>query len=118
MTRIRFFGKSRQVAAKAALAALLIVVAGLFMHCASAGESRSRAVRIMPLGDFLTLGEENISTYRRYLYKKLVENGYSVDFVGTQKMTSGHVDAAMSGSLVGDKAKDYDGDSEGYCLGS
>ncbi|MBN2842053.1 MAG: hypothetical protein JXM68_03130, partial [Sedimentisphaerales bacterium] len=47
----------------------------------------SAAVRIMPLGDSITEGVSGSSDstgYRRSLYRSLVSQGYSVDFVGSQ----------------------------------
>lgn len=45
------------------------------------------SIKIMPLGNSITAGKgsTNHSGYRRELYKKLVENGYDIDFVGTQQ---------------------------------
>lgn len=49
-------------------------------------------MRIMPVGDSITAGEHygyppvpERTGYRKYLYKMLVEAGYNVDFVGSQK---------------------------------
>ena len=42
-------------------------------------------VRIMPLGDSITQADSRHGSYRRPLWKMLVEAGYAVDFVGTQR---------------------------------
>jgi len=43
-------------------------------------------VKIMPLGDSITRGSGSINTngYRKPLYENLTDNGYNVDFVGSQ----------------------------------
>ena len=48
-------------------------------------ETMSSSVRIMPLGDSITLGfpNENTGGYRGPLYQILVNAGYAVDFVGS-----------------------------------
>ncbi len=53
-----------------------------FALSASAAQGKN-TVKIMCIGDSLTDGDgTNSSAYRRYLYKKLVDNGYDVKFVG------------------------------------
>lgn len=48
---------------------------------------RTRTLRVMPIGDSLTEGGGvgGHVSYRADLYERLVEEGYSVDFVGSQK---------------------------------
>lgn len=47
----------------------------------------TRTIRVMPIGDSLTEGGGvgGHVSYRADLYRRLVEEGYSVDFVGSQK---------------------------------
>lgn len=47
--------------------------------------SESVILRIMPIGNSLTVGSKNVpGAYRAALYKTLANNGYTVDFVGSQ----------------------------------
>lgn len=41
-------------------------------------------VRVMPLGDSITEGDKNYSSYRRALWQKLQADRYRVDFVGSK----------------------------------
>ncbi len=43
-----------------------------------------RLVRVMPLGDSITDGQPPYNSYRYYLYRKLIDAGYGVDFVGSR----------------------------------
>jgi lysophospholipase L1-like esterase len=54
-------------------------------------ESRTMlsAVKIMPLGDSITESFPGHATYRFYLYQKLVNAGYDVDFVGSMYGANG-----------------------------
>ncbi len=42
-------------------------------------------VKIMPLGDSITVGYPGLEGYRRSLSQNLISSGFSVDFVGSQK---------------------------------
>jgi lysophospholipase L1-like esterase len=44
--------------------------------------STQRLVRVMPLGDSITDGQAGRNSYRYFLYRKLVDAGLGVDFVG------------------------------------
>lgn len=59
------------------------------------------ATRIMPLGDSITSGA-NTATYRFWLWYDLLENGFNVDFVGSQVGTYG-------GGLYPDFDQDHEG---------
>lgn len=54
------------------------------------------SLRIMPMGDSITQGDDPGTTYRTYLYDKMVAAGYSFDFVGPNK-TSSPVDGDHAG---------------------
>lgn len=72
---------ARRRYARHVLAALLLVLL--------LGTAADAATRIVPIGDSLTHGGGETDdgdvhpTYRYWLYEKLVDNGYSVDFVGS-----------------------------------
>jgi lysophospholipase L1-like esterase len=77
----------------------LLVVFAVFLF--TAWTSVVGATRIMPLGDSITKGlgsGPDHNGYRRPLYFKLVENGFEVDFVGSQ----------------GHGSPDFDLEHEGY----
>lgn len=61
-------------------------------------------VRIMPLGDSITQGSRRYDSYRRPLWLRLQEAGYTVDFVGSSPRNHG-------GSPPHD---DFDRDHEGH----
>lgn len=66
--------------------------------------SRDAPVRIMPLGNSITQGDMNHSTYRYHLWNMLNNDGYDVDYVGT-----------MRRNYNGDNpAQDFDLDHEGH----
>lgn len=46
--------------------------------------STARLLRVMPLGDSITVSDPSRNSYRYYLYQKLIAEGYAVDFVGSQ----------------------------------
>lgn len=58
----------------------------------SSTTAKARTVRIMPLGDSLTQGDDptkpttSPQSYRGYLQTSLTEAGYTVDFVGSQQL--------------------------------
>jgi len=64
----------------------LIALIGLYVVAASA--AALPPVRIMPLGDSITLGT-TAGGYRAPLYASLTSLGYTVDFVGTQTGNAG-----------------------------
>ena len=61
---------------------ILLMILALF-SCGPETLKSEKTLRIMPLGDSITQGQEGHSTYRRPLWKMLDENGFSVNFVGT-----------------------------------
>jgi len=65
-----------------ALIALLVAI-GLLWQFSQKAVSSDR-VRILPLGDSITQGGLGWPSYRRALWHKLDQAGYSVDFVGGQ----------------------------------
>jgi lysophospholipase L1-like esterase len=66
----------------------LIIVALAFLVCISCeknNQSKTASNKILPLGASRVQGDPpNYHSYRYKLWKKLVENGWSVDFVGSQ----------------------------------
>jgi len=56
-------------------------------------------IKIMPLGDSITLGvgSSGYTGYRKPLYLKLIDDGYSVDFVGSQENGDEFYDGDHSG---------------------
>jgi lysophospholipase L1-like esterase len=66
--------------------------------------STQRLVRVMPVGDSITDGQVGRNSYRYFLYRKLIDAGYGVDFVGGRIRND-----------VGDPANfDYDQNHEGH----
>ena len=66
----------------------------LFILAGFCCEPSAGSVRIMPLGDSITFGVGGVGGfggYRGTLYSKLVNQGYSVNFVGTQTANSGSI---------------------------
>jgi len=63
------------------------------------------AVKILPLGDSITQGGNNYASYRRSLWFKLQNQGYDIDFIGSQSSFVGDVDEAL---------KDFDLDHQGH----
>ena len=61
-------------------------------------------VRVMPLGDSITEGYRNDVTWRWFLWQQLLDAGYQVDFVGSQR-------GAYRGRP---KLRDFDQDHEGH----
>ena len=64
----------------------IATLAILFLNaCQKNTPPESLATKILPLGASRVQGDPpNYHSYRYKLWKKLVENGWSVDFVGTQ----------------------------------
>ncbi len=62
--------------------------------------------KILPLGDSITQGGYERTSYRRTLWLKLKQNGFNVDFVGSQKEFHGASPPA--------KLLDFDLDHEGH----
>jgi len=71
-------------------------------NCNSVAAQAGQTTKIMPLGDSLTQGVLNQSSYRPTLYRSLVSDGCSVDMVGS-----------LFGSTKGDPA-DVDANHEGH----
>lgn len=92
---------------------------GGYHNIASATTSSSETVRIMPLGDSNTEGgsgsvpKEQKASYRKNLYKQLVEDGklnnYRVDFVGSEQSGS-----AFSESFLKENGFAFDLDHAGF----
>ena len=81
---------------------LSIIVAGIYCI--------STATRILPLGDSITQADQDHASYRRPLWKKLKEAGYTVDFAGslsTNFQKAGHLE-------VQPPYNDFDIDHEGH----
>jgi hypothetical protein len=51
--------------------------------------SSGATLRILPLGDSITQGNNNLQTYRYDLWKDLIDAGYGVQFVGSQTTNFG-----------------------------
>ena len=62
----------------------MALTAGLWIFAAGSAWSQLPPVRIMPVGDSITLGVPVAGGYRAPLYRLLTNAGYNVDFVGTQ----------------------------------
>ena len=63
-----------------------------------------RLVRVLPVGDSITDGQVGRNSYRYFLYRRLIDAGYGVDFVGGRTRND-----------VGDPANfDYDQNHEGH----
>ena len=67
------------------LAAVMVTVAAFFAATLSTGPvvADEYVYRILPLGDSITHAEINRASYRYPLWKKLVDSGVKVDFVGS-----------------------------------
>jgi lysophospholipase L1-like esterase len=78
-----------------------VLVAGV---CLCLGRLSADAQNILPLGDSVTSSFAPHSSYRYWLYHRLVNAGYNFDFVGTQ-----HGVAGGTPTLT-----DYDWDHEGH----
>lgn len=50
----------------------------------NAAQRSSATVKIMPLGDSITVSTTPHNSYRYYLWHMLIDHGYRVDFVGSQ----------------------------------
>ncbi|MGC5051623.1 ricin-type beta-trefoil lectin domain protein [Micromonospora sp. DT48] len=68
----------------AAVAALGLVAAGVVVQPGAASAESNGGVRVMPLGDSITEGTQIPGGYRIGLWQRLVNGGYTVDFVGSQ----------------------------------
>jgi lysophospholipase L1-like esterase len=63
-----------------------MLVAGLASACFCLAQFGVQAqVRILPLGDSVTSSFSPHNSYRFWLWHKLINHGYNVDFVGTQE---------------------------------
>lgn len=93
-----------------------VLALGLVLSAAGCGETVDRdggpaaaqqpagRVRVMPLGDSITEGFRNEVTWRWFLWQQLLDAGYEVDFVGSQR-------GAYRGPP---KLRDFDQDHEGH----
>src|SRR5689334_18675038 len=73
-----------QVRWLAPIAALGAVVAMVMTPVNPASAESNGGVRVMPLGDSITNGETTPGGYRINLWQRVVNAGYTVDFVGSQ----------------------------------
>ncbi|MHC1764627.1 MAG: SGNH/GDSL hydrolase family protein [Verrucomicrobiia bacterium] len=80
------------------LLVLIFVISGILANVHA-------QVRVLPLGDSITQGSSSYNTYRRPLWKMLIQAGYSVDFIGKTTLTA-------SGTLPPNP--DFDLDHEGH----
>jgi cellulase/cellobiase CelA1 len=71
-------------AALAPVLALGMLTAGGMVRSEVAQAESNGGVRVMPLGDSITHGEETPGGYRIGLWQRFVANGFKVDFVGSQ----------------------------------
>lgn len=74
------------------------------------GSSDGAAIKIMPIGDSITDGYGISGSYRKFLYHKLIEKGYSIDMVGSKGggWTPSYTDEDTGESF------EYDDDNTGY----
>ncbi len=65
---------------------MIILVSGLVLSGISDATAADEPVKIMSLGDSITkgTGSDNDNGYRKPLYLNLTNNGYDIDFVGSQ----------------------------------
>ncbi len=72
------------------LIAALVVLSSVFLFVFEADASLTNGtVRIMPLGDSITMGYPGNEGYRKDLYWDLNYSGFNVDFVGSQQSGAG-----------------------------
>ena len=70
-------------AALAPVLAMAAVTAGAAMKTDVAHAESNGGVKVMPLGDSITDGNQTPGGYRIGLWQRFVQNGYKVDFVGS-----------------------------------
>ena len=70
------------------LIAIIAVIASLFFFVPET-LAFPTPVKVMPLGDSITVGYPGLEGYRRTLLLSLSSSGFSVDFVGSQKVGTG-----------------------------
>lgn len=70
---------------------------------------KGRAARILPIGDTTTAGYKGQAGYRYFLWKRLQEKGYAVDFVGTLKEQPEHRNKIENPVFPTDYDVDHDG---------
>src|SRR5438477_7028467 len=68
----------------APIVALGVAVAMVMTSIGPASAESNGGVRVMPLGDSITNGETTPGGYRINLWQRVVNGGYTVDFVGSQ----------------------------------
>lgn len=81
---------------------LLVLILLLLILLASAAAAAD-PMRIMPLGDSITQGNQAQDSYRRPLWHALVKAGYAVDFIGSEQNFTGPA-----------PHPDFDQDNEGH----
>ncbi len=77
---------------------------------ASAALAGGPPLRILPLGDSITQGGSRAASYRHPLWRKLVEEGREVDFLGSERTVHGGLDPEWPGH----RGKTFDPDHEGH----
>jgi uncharacterized repeat protein (TIGR02543 family) len=70
------------------LLVIFAVIASLFFFVPET-QAFPTPVKVMPLGDSITVGYPGLEGYRRTLLLSLSSSGFSVDFVGSQKVGTG-----------------------------
>jgi len=85
---------------------LLVGCALVACSLVSAHVFAQESIKILPLGDSITHGGNESPSYRRALWFKLKEQGYDVDFVGSQR--------TFHGRQPPNKRLDFDLDHEGH----
>jgi lysophospholipase L1-like esterase len=68
----------------AAFAALGVAVAATVLGVGTASAESNGGTRVMPLGDSITEGTQVPGGYRVGLWQRLINGGYTVDYVGSQ----------------------------------
>ena len=69
-------------------AVLVLVIIAMVSACSWSQATGAEAIKIMPLGDSVTrgyFGSVDDNGYRKPLYLDLVESGYDIDFVGSER---------------------------------
>jgi lysophospholipase L1-like esterase len=67
------------------VASILLLISAVFAPIDAAVLSKGQNVKVMPLGDSITLGKTgSVGGYRKLLYEWLIAHGYSITYVGKQ----------------------------------
>lgn len=69
------------------LVAMLAILFGAGDSAYAGFLTKGRNVKVMPLGDSITLGKnDGVGGYRKILYEWLIANGYAINYVGKQNI--------------------------------